>query len=151
MRKIQALIVGIFAVLSLSVSAQSISVDSKLLAQCEITYFYVGQLLQLQNNEEGAKALIRRSAMMTTANFLMNAENGVVAGWKIREFTLLREPLKRDFDSGARKPMTAAADCDRKAIPVAIKIRDTGALLWGKSFDALQLEFFNHARKLLGL
>lgn len=142
---------SVSALLASLAAAQSISGESRLLSQCEFSYSYGGQLMQLQNNEGAAKALIRRSAMMTTANFMLNAEDGVIAGWKIRDFTLLRDPLKRDFDAGARDPLAFAADCDKKATPIAIRIRDSGKTLWGKSFDELQLEFFNKLRTTLGL
>lgn len=143
-----ASVVALFTCLA---AAQSISGESRLLSQCEFSYFYVGQLMQLRNNEGAAKALIRRSAMMTTANFMLNEVNGVIAGWKIRDFTLLRDPLKRDFDGGARDPIAFAADCDRKATPIAIRIRDSGKMLWGKSFDELQLGLFDKSRASLGL
>ena len=133
------------------VSAQSLSAESSLLSQCEFAYSYAGQLMQLRNNEGATKALIRRSAMMTTTNFLLNEEKGVIASWKIRDFTLLRYPLKRDFDAGARDPIAFAADCDRKATPIAIRVRNSGKTLWGKSFDEVQLELFNKYRANLGL
>ena len=132
-------------------AAQSLSASSKLLSECEFTYFYLGQLMQLRNNEGAAKAMIRRSAMLTTANFIQNEENGVIAGWKIREFTLLRGPLKREFDSGRRDPTGAAGVCDRDALKLANQIRDTGKTLWNKTFDELQLDLFNQSRKVLGL
>ena len=132
-------------------AAQSLSASSKLLSECEFTYFYLGQLMQLRNNEGAARAMIRRSAMLTTANFIQNEENGIIAGWKIREFTLLRDPLKREFDSGRRDPTNAAGVCDRDAIKLANRIRDTGKTLWNKTFDELQLDFFNQSRKALGL
>lgn len=151
MKTFQIAVANIFSLFTCMVAAQSISAESKLLAQCEFTYFYVGQLMQLRNNEGGAKALIRRSAMVTTANFMLNEQNGTIAAWKIREFTLLRDPLKRDFDAGARDPMTVAADCDKNATPIAIRIRNSDKMLWGKSFDELQLELFNKSRASLGL
>ncbi|MHB8949839.1 MAG: hypothetical protein ACYC4S_12345 [Rhodoferax sp.] len=141
----------IMSLFTCAASAQPISAESKFLAQCEFSYFYVGQLMQLRNNEGGAKALLRRSSMMTTANFILNEEKGVVAGWKIREFTLLRDPLKLGFDAGIRDPLAVVADCDRNATPIAIRIRDAGKTLWGKDFDELQLQFFEKSRKSLGL
>lgn len=132
-------------------AAQPISPASKLLSQCEFTYLYAGQLLQLRNNEGAAKAMVSRSTMLTVANFIHSEENGVIAKWKIREFTLLRDPLKQDFDSGKRDALSAAGVCDREAMPIAIQIRDTGETLWGKTFDELQIEFFDRTRKLIGL
>jgi hypothetical protein len=132
-------------------SASSISNDSRLLAQCEFIYAYYGQLVQIQNNEGAAKAAVRRSTMMTTANLILNAENGIVASWKIREFTLLRDPIKRGFDSGTKDPLAATSDCDRNAIPIANRIRNSSQTLWGKSFDGLQLDLFEKSRKSLGL
>lgn len=132
-------------------SAQSISGESKLLAQCEGAYHYVGQLMQLQNNEGGARAYIRRSSMMTVANFMVNEDKGVIAGSKIREFSSVRDPLKRNFDAGVIDPIAFIAGCDRNAMQVAINIRNSGKMLWGKTFDELQLEFFNKSRAALGL
>ena len=139
------------SLLSGTAGAQSLSASSKLLSECEFTYFYLGQLMQLRNNEGAAKAMIRRSALVTTANFIQNEENGVVAKWKIREFTLLRAPLKREFDSGRRDPVNAAGVCDGAAIQLANQIRNSGKTLWNMTFDELQLDFFNQSRKTMGL
>lgn len=151
MKAFKFVAINAIAFFTSTAQAQSISGESKLLSQCEFSYFYAGQLMQLRNNEGAAKALVRRSAMMTTANFMLNEENGVIASWKIRDFTLLREPLKRDFDGGTRDSIAFTADCDRNATPIAIRIRNSGKMLWGKSFDDLQLELFNKSRATLGL
>ena len=151
MKAAQFCIACCLTLLGSAATAQSLSASSKLLSECEFTYFYLGQLMQLRNNEGAARAMIRRSAMLTTANFIQNEENGVIAGWKIREFTLLREPLKREFDSGWRDLTSAAGLCDRDAIKLANQIRDTGKTLWNKTFDELQLDLFNQSRKALGL
>ena len=150
-RAAQFLIACCLSLLGSVTTAQSLSASSKLLSECEFTYFYLGQLMQLRNNEGAAKAVIRRSAMMTTANFIQNEESGLIAGWKIREFTLLRDPLKKEFDSGRRDPTNAAGVCDGAATQLAIQIRNSGKMLWGKTFDELQLDFFNQSRKALGL
>ena len=151
MNAVQFFIACCLSLLGSVAGAQSLNASSRLLSECEITYFYLGQLMQLRNNEGAAKAMIRRSAMLTTANFMQNEENGVIAGWKIREFTLFREPLKKEFDSGRRDPVSAAGVCDRDAIKLAIQIRDSGKTLWNKTFDELQLDLFNQSRKALGL
>ena len=144
-------VVCFLSLLSGTAAAQPLSASSRLLSECEFTYFYLAQLMQLRNNEGAAKAMIRRSAMMTIANFIQNEENGVIAGWKIREYTLLRAPLKREFDSGRRDHVSAAGECDGAAIQLANQIRDTGKTLWNKTFDELQLDLFNQSRKAMGL
>ena len=147
----QLFIACCLSLLGSAAAAQFLSASSKLLSECEFTYFYLAQLMQLRNNEGAAKAMIRRSAMMTTANFIQIEENGVIAKWKIREFTLLRDPLKREFDSGRRDPTNAAGVCDRDAVKLANQIRDTGKTLWNKTFDELQLDLFTQSRKSLGM
>lgn len=132
-------------------SAQSISAESKLLAQCENAYLYAAQLLQIQNNEGAARALVRRSSMMTVANFMMNEDKGVIAAWKIQEFRLLGASLNRDFHAGTKNFMTVVDYCDHQGMPIAAKIRSSEKVLWGKSFDELQLGFFEKTRKTLGI
>jgi hypothetical protein len=89
--------------------------------------------------------------MMTAANFMMNQERGVVAGWKIREFTLLRDPLKHGYDSGSEDPRKAVAKCDLSAMPIAIRVRDSRQKLWGMSFDELQQQHFEKLKVIVGL
>lgn len=122
-----------------------------LLSSCEITYSYTAQVLQLQNNIGGALAMLRRTTLMTTANFVLNEERGVIAAWKIQTFKDMRAPLKRAFDSGELSYMKEANYCDKNAIPIASAVRETRPILWGESFDALHEKFFQKMKTSLGL
>lgn len=124
---------------------------SLLLSRCEITYSYTAQVLQLQNNIGGAVAMLRRTTLMTTANFMLNEERGVIAGWKLQTFKDMRAPLKRAFDSGELSYMKEANSCDKNAIPIASAVRETRPILWGETFDALHDKFFQKMKTSLGL
>lgn len=124
---------------------------SILLSRCEITYSYTAQALQLQNNIGGALAMLRRTTLMTTANFVLNEERGVIAGWKLQTFKDMRAPLKRAFDSGELSYMKEANSCDKNAIPIASAVRETRPILWGETFDALHDKFFQKMKTSLGL
>lgn len=119
--------------LALSTSAMAMSNESKLLAECEFIYSYTAQILQLQNNTGGAVNLLRRSSMMSTANLISNAHNGVVSGSLIRSWTELRPPIKNRFDTQRADPIAEATRCDRTVVPIAIKVRETQKMLWGKT------------------
>lgn len=137
--------------LALSTSAMAMSNDSKLLAECEFIYSYTAQVLQLQNNTGGAVNLLRRSSMMSTANLISNAHNGVVSGSLIRSWTELRPPIKNRFDTQRADPIAEATRCDRTVVPIAIKVRETQKMLWGKDFDDLHKTLFQELRSVLGL
>ena len=144
----------IFVLLTWSLSpafGQSIDSQSKRLAECEFTYTYTAHVMQLRNNEGAARNLLNRAAIITTANFMNNEVNGIIAGWKIKEFTLLRDPLKRKFDTGAIDPVAASGSCDLDALPVAVKVRSNEKMLWGQSFDELKQGFFEKLRASLGV
>jgi hypothetical protein len=134
-----------------SVSAQTISRDSRLLAECEFIYSYTAQLMQLQNNSGAAINILRRSTILTTANMMTSAEGGKIPGWKIKTWTELRPTLKASLDSGRVDPVAEAARCDREAMPIALNIRDQNLRLWGHDFDGLQQELFTKMRASTGI
>ena len=131
--------------------AVEVSTQSKLLGYCEFVYFYNAQYLQMVNNEGAAKNLLRRSSIMTTANFITSNENGVISGEKIK---IIREEglkQKKRFDVDKPFALQEASRCDRDANPIAINIRNSDQKLWGKTFDELQSAFFEESMKNLGM
>jgi hypothetical protein len=143
--------VFVILIFAFTTSAKAITNDSKLLAECEFIYSYTAQLLQLQNNTGAAVNILRRSSMMSTANLISNAQNGVVAASLIKSWTELRPYLKNQFDSQQMNPVAEATKCDKAVVPIAIKIRDSKKMLWGKDFDDLHKTLFQELRTSLGL
>jgi hypothetical protein len=125
--------------------------ESRLLGYCEFVYMYAAQYLQMQNNEGAAKAYLNRSSMMTIAFFISEEDNGVISSAKIkasREPTLIK---KKGFDKKPETIFPEVGFCDREAIAVATRIRNSGKKLWGKSFDELKSEMFAKSRENLGI
>jgi hypothetical protein len=143
--------VFIFLIFAFSTNVKAISNDSKLLAECEFVYSYTAQLLQLQNNTGGAVNLLRRSSMMSTANLISNAKNEVVSASLIKSWTELRPYLKNQLDSQQMNPIIESTKCDKAVVPIAIKIRDSKKMLWGKDFDELHKTLFQELRTSVGL
>lgn len=135
----------------LACASESLGKDALMLSRCEIVYSYSGQLLQLQNNIGGALAIYRRTALITTAIFFLNQENGVIAGWKVRKMKELRVPIKSAFDTGSLDPLQEARACDKHAMPFASAIRAKRQMLWGKSFDEIQDLTFQKIKSSAGL
>jgi hypothetical protein len=129
----------------------AMSNESRLLAECEFIYAYAGQLLQIQNNIGGAVSALRRSSIMSAANFISSADGGVVSESLIQTWTALRPPLKRRFDNKLSDPIVEATRCDRIAMPIAIKVRDSKKKFRDKDFDELQGIFFQDHRTSLGI
>ena len=134
-----------------SVYAIEVSTQSKLLGYCEFVYFYNAQYLQMMNNEGAAKNMLRRSSIMTTANFIFSNENGVISGEKIK--IIKEEGLKQKklFDVDKLFALQEASRCDRDANPIAISIRNSEQKLWGKTFDELQSALFEESMKNMGI
>jgi hypothetical protein len=107
--------------------------------------------MQLRNNIGAATNLFSRSATVTTAIFFINAEGGCISREKVDAFTRLRAPLKASFHSGQRDPITAASECDLKAMPLASKIQSAGGTLWGMTFSELQNELVKRLKSTAGL
>lgn len=146
----KALILGALLVVNQSFAAQ-LHPKTFQIIRCEFIYSYTAQLMQLHNNNGAAVALFRRSAMMTTANFMLNEEKGVIAAWKIEKFKEIRPSLKRALDTGELNAIQEAGNCDKTAIPLAKEVRDTQPVLWGKSFDELHEGFFLKMKTSMGL
>lgn len=141
----------LIVVMAAAASAQTISRESRLLAECEFIYSYTAQLLQLQNNSGAAISILRRSTILTTANMMSNAENGKIPGWKIKLWTELRPHIKANLDSKKVDPLAEATKCDREAMPIALKVRDQDLRLWGQSFDELQQQLMAKMRATTGI
>jgi len=89
------LLVGFFMVLLMGASAspvsgQTLSKESRLLAQCEFIYSYTAQIMQIRNNSGAAISILRRSTIMTTANMMSNAVGEKIPAWKIKIWTEAR-------------------------------------------------------------
>jgi hypothetical protein len=125
--------------------------ETTTLAKCEFIYSYEGRYLLLKNNIDGAQNLLRRAALMTTANFMPNAINEVVPKGIIQHWTKLRVPIKQRFDTGQSSPIEEATKCDKDALPIAIKIRKNSTTLWNKNFDDLHELLFQRLKSLTGL
>jgi hypothetical protein len=134
-----------------SSNAQNISRESRLLAECEFIYSYTSQLMQLQNNTGAAINILRRSTILSTANMMSNAEDQRIPGWKIKIWTELRPSIKAKLDSRSVDPFVEASRCDKEAMPIALRVRDQGLLLWGFNFDELQLQVMNKMRASTGI
>lgn len=134
-----------------SADAQTISHESRLLAECEFIYSYTAQWFQLKNNSGAAVSSIRRSALLTTANMMSNAESGRIPGWKVQMWKDLRPALKANLDSKKLDPVTEATRCDKEAMPIAISIRNQNLQLWGQDFDGLHQQFMVKMKASLGL
>ena len=134
-----------------TVSGQTISKDSRLLAQCEFIYSYTAQVMQIRNNSGAATSILRRSTIMTTANMMSNAVDEKIPAWKIKIWTELRPALKDELDSRRVDPVTEADRCDREAMPIALKVRDLRLQLWGFDFDSLQQQFMTKMRVSTGI
>jgi hypothetical protein len=107
--------------------------------------------VQIDNNEGAAKNFLRRSAMMSVANFMLIEENGVINGAKIKEYRGEALMRKSDFDKNRNLVFKEISKCDIDFVPLALKIRSQNKILWSKSFDELQLEFFNKSMENLGI
>ena len=143
-----ALLLGLHAT---SVTGQTISKESKLLAQCEFIYSYTAQVMQLKNNSGAATSILRRSSIMTTANMMSNAVDEKIPAWKIKTWTELRPAIKDELDSRRVDPVMEADRCDRDVMPIALKIRDLRLHLWGHDFDSLQQQFMTKMRTSTGI
>lgn len=143
-----ALLMGTSAV---SVNGQTISRESRLLAQCEFIYSYTAQVMQLKNNSGAATSILRRSSIMTTANMMSNAVDEKIPAWKIKTWTELRATIKDELDSRRVDPVMEADRCDRDVMPIALKIRDLRLHLWGHDFDSLQQQFMTKMRTSTGI
>jgi hypothetical protein len=136
---------------AVSVNGQTISNESKLLAECEFIYSYTAQVMQLRNNSGAAVSILRRSTIMTTANMMSNAVDGKIPAWKIKTWTELRPALKDELDSRRLDPLMQADRCDRDVMPIALNIRDLRLQLWGHDFDSLQHQFMKKLRTSTGI
>jgi hypothetical protein len=150
------LLVGFFMVLLMGASAspvsgQTLSKESRLLAQCEFIYSYTAQIMQIRNNSGAAISILRRSTIMTTANMMSNAVGEKIPAWKIKIWTELRPALKDELDSRRVDPVTESDRCDRDAMPIALKVRDLRLQLWGLDFDSLQQQFMTKLRASTGI
>jgi len=134
-----------------SAGAQTISRESRILAECEFIYAYTAQLMQLRNSSGAAISVLRRSTILSTANMISNAEDGKVPSWKIKIWTELRPKLKADLDSGKSDPTMEAARCDREAMPIALNVRNKNLQLWGHDFDGLQQQLLSKMRASTGI
>jgi hypothetical protein len=140
-----------FGFASISNLVVALPSESKKLGYCEFVYFYGAQLVQIDNNEGAAKNFLRRSAMMSVANFMLIEENGVINGAKIKEYRGEALMRKSDFDKNRNLVFKEISKCDIDFVPLALKIRSQNKILWSKSFDELQLEFFNKSMENLGI
>ena len=134
-----------------SVYGQTISQESKLLAECEFIYSYTAQVMQLRNNSGAAVSILRRSTIMTAANMLSSAEGEKIPGWKIRIWTELRPAIKSELDSKKVDPIAESDRCDREVMPIALKVRDKRLKLWGQDFDVLQQQLMTNLRATTGI
>lgn len=151
-RLFQSITFGIIILCSmLSQAENNISNDSVLLAKCESIYMYTAQLLQMQDNIGGAINTLRRASVVTVANFMLNAEGGKIAGWKIAEFVRTRQAIIKRLRSGDADPFIEGARCDKEAIPLALRFSRSDTTLWGKTYNELQMDIFRELRDLLGL
>ena len=132
-------------------ASETLHKESMLMARCEFVYAYTAQLMQLKNNIGAAQNIARRSAFITTANMMLNEEQGVIAGWKIERFNSVRAPLKQKLDSGEVKAINLATECDKSAIPVANSVRLKGKKLWGKDFDEIHDAMTTKFKQSIGL
>ncbi len=143
-----ALLLGLPAT---SVNGQTISNESKLLAQCEFIYSYTAQVMQLRNNTGAAVNILRRSTMMTAANMMISAEEEKIPGWKIKIWTELRPSIKKKLESKNIDPVLEADKCDKEVMPMALKVRDQHLNLWGQDFDMLQQQLMTNLRATTGI
>lgn len=138
-------------ILTAAANAQTISDESRILAECEFIYSYTAQWLQLQNNLGAATSLVRRSTILTTANMMSNAEGGRVPGWKLQMWKDMRPKIKARLDNKKLDPLKEAARCDKEAIPIAVRIRSENLQLWEQDFDSLQNQLMVKMKTTLGL
>ena len=131
--------------------AQSLDAQARRFAECEFIYAYTAQIFQLRNNNGAAVATARRSSIVTTANMMLSVEGDSVPAWKVKAFTEMRPAIKRQLDSGKVDAIVAAGQCDIDALSAAARIRLQNQKLWGKTFDELQQNLFEHLRLSLGL
>lgn len=131
--------------------ANALSVDSRMLAECEFVYLYSSQLLQLGNNSGGSINFARRSSMMSAANIMLSAKNDVISKDIVKSWYDLRVPLKIKIEKSQNVLDAYIKNCENKAMPLALRIRDERKMVFGMDFDSLQMKFFQDHRKNLGL
>lgn len=136
--------------LTATAEAQTISRESRLLAECEFIYSYTAQLMQLRNNSGAATNIIRRSSVMTTANFMSNMEGDRVPSWKVKIWVDLRPILKSKLENRTLDPLKEADRCDREVMPIALSIRDQKQRV-GQDFDGHQQQLMVKMKASLGL
>lgn len=137
--------------LFLSFSTFAQSNNSKTLAECEFIYSYAAQTMQIQNNNGAAVNLIRRSSVVTTANFFINQKDNVINKETLDIWQDLRSTLRQKIISEATTLEEELIKCDKTAIPISSQIRVNSKNLWGKNFDEIQKHLFDQYKITLGL
>jgi len=137
--------------ISTEIFAAPISAESMQLGYCEFVYFYSAQNAQMQNNEGLAKAYLRRSSMLTAANFLLLEEGGKISGEKIKKVRESALAAKPKFDTNPAYALAELKQCDNKSLDIASDVRRLGKKLWGKDYDQLQQEMFATNMQQLGI
>lgn len=129
----------------------AISFESKILAECEFIYSYAAQTMQIQNNNGAAVNLIRRSSMVTAANFFIGHKDNVISKETLGVWRDLHTTLRQNIISKATTLEEELNNCDKIAIPISSQIRSKNKNLWGKNFDELQKHLFDQYKITLGL
>ena len=107
--------------------------------------------MQIQNNNGAAVNLIRRSSMVTAANFFISQKDSVIDKETLRIWSDLRITLRQKIISKATTLEDELNNCDKVAIPISSQIRINNKNLWGKNFDELQKHLFDQYKIALGL
>jgi hypothetical protein len=130
---------------------QSVDTESRLLAECEFSYAYAAQIMQLKNNEGSAKNLLMRSTLMTATNFFRNSNGQFVPESKLNELKSVRPNLKMKYDQNPELAFRYAQKCDQSTDQLVAKEMNSGKKLFGNSFHTLHNELFRRMRSKIGL
>ena len=134
-----------------SVTAQELSTESQLLARCQGIYSYGAHLAQMQNNNGLATNLVLRAARVTTANFMLIEENGVIGGKLIRQIEQIISTNKSRLDSLELNIMSELDTCDRQTQSIVSRVVKLRKKLWGLDFWSIQQGMFDKTREVMGL
>jgi hypothetical protein len=131
--------------------AQTLQKESEKLAYCESVYLYAAQYLQIIGKEGAAKNVLARAARTTSANFMANEVDGVIAKEKIKQWRDIGRQVKPRFDPNPESVLNEVDVCHRDTNDLINAQIRSKKQLWGKSFPDLQAMMLNQYMNAMGI
>jgi len=117
----------------------TLSKTSVMMVECEAVYLWAAQLWARDGIKDEAKKLLKRGALVTASNFMLNETEGVVPGATLSLFKPITRKTKKRLDEAPNISFVRSEldHCRQSTKGVIDRLEESKKLLWGMSLAEL--------------